>query len=130
MEAQEHTLEWLLDYDGRRHFLASGHFLKFEIGLIAQSAQVPHGIAYSFTFHDPDGTRLLGFDNAHPVPHPGGKYVKVKPDADHWHGTVDDEGRPYAFVSAAQLLDDFFCEVEKLCEVQGISTEVVEDKEA
>ena len=43
MEAQEHTLEWLLDYDGRRHF---------------------------------------------------------------------------------------FCEVEKLCEVQGISTEVVEDKEA
>lgn len=28
METPEHTLEWLLDYDGRRHFFASGHFLK------------------------------------------------------------------------------------------------------
>ena len=112
MEKQEHTLEWLLDYDGRRHFFASGHFVKFEIRLVAQSDQVPHG-----------------FDNAHPVPHVGGKFVKAKPEADHWHRTVNDEGRPYAFVSAAQLLDDFFAEVEMLCEAQGISTEVVDDKE-
>jgi hypothetical protein len=59
MERPEHTLEWLLDYDGRRYFFASGHFLKFEIRLVEQSDQVPHGIAYSFTFHDPDGARLL-----------------------------------------------------------------------
>ncbi len=129
METPEHTLEWLLDYNGRRHFFASGHFLKFEIRLVAQSDQVPHGIAYSFTFHDPEGTRLLGFDNAHPVPHAGGKFVKAKPDADHWHRTENDEGRPYAFVSAAQLLEDFFAEVEKLCEARGISTEVVDDEE-
>ena len=129
MEKPEHTLEWLLDYDGRRHFFASGHFLKFEIRLVEQSDQVPHGIAYSFTFHDPEGTRLLGFDNAHPVPHTGGKYVKNMPEADHWHRTVNDEGRPYTFVSAAKLLDDFFTEVEKICEKQGISTEVVDDKE-
>jgi len=129
MDSPEHTLEWLLDYDGRQHFFASSHFLKFEIRLVAQSGQVPHGIAYSFTFHDPDGTRLLGFDNAHPVAHAGGKFVKAKPDADHWHRTVHDEGRPYAFVSAAKLLEDFFTEVEKLCEAQSISTEVVDDKE-
>ena len=66
METHEHNLEWLLNYDGRQHYFASGHFLKFEIRLVAQSDQVPDGIAYSFTFHDPDGTRLLGFDNAHP----------------------------------------------------------------
>ncbi len=77
METPEHTLEWLLGYDGRRHFFASGHFLKFEIRLVEQPDQVPHGIAYFFTFHDPDGTRLLGFDNAHPVPHAGGKFVKA-----------------------------------------------------
>ena len=129
MDTPEHTLEWLLDYDGRQHFFASGHFLKFEIRLVEQSGQVPHGIAYSLTCHDQDGTRLLGFDNAHPVPHAGGKFVKTKPDADHWHRTVNDEGRPYAFVSAAKLLEDFFTEVEKLCETQGISTEVVDDKE-
>ncbi len=129
MKTPEHTLEWLLDYDGRRSFFASGHFLKFEIRRVEQSGQVPHGIAYSFTFHDPEGTRLLGFDNAHPVPHKGGAFVKAKPEADHWHRTVEDEGRPYTFVSVGQLLEDFFTEVENLCEKQGILTGVVDDKE-
>lgn len=129
MKTPEHTLEWLLDYDGRRHYFASGHFLKFEIRLVEQSAQVPHGIAYSFTFHDPEGTRLLGFDNAHPVPHTGGRYVKAKAGADHWHRAINDEGRPYTFMSVERLLEDFFTEVEKICELQCISTEVTDEKE-
>lgn len=129
MKTPEHTLEWLLDYDGRRHYFASGHFMKFEIRLIEKSAPVPHGIAYSFTFHDPEGTRLLGFDNAHPISHPGGRYVKPKGNADHWHRTSNDEGRPYTFITAEQLLEDFFTEVEKICEIQDISTEAVDDKE-
>ena len=73
--------------------------------------------------------RLLGFDNAHPVPHSGGKYVKPKQEADHWHRTINDEGRPYTFITAEQLLEDFFTEVERICVKQGISTEVVDDKE-
>lgn len=129
MKKPEHTLEWLLAYDGRTHYSASGHFVKFEIRLVKETGTVPHGIAYSFTFHEPDGSRLLGFDNAHPVPHSGGRYVKPKAEADHWHRTKNDEGRPYTFVSAAQLLDDFFAEVERICEAQGISTEVVDEKE-
>lgn len=129
MKRPEHTLEWLLAYDGRMHYFASGHFVKFEIRLVKESWIVPHGIAYSFTFHEPDGSRLLRFDNAHPVPHSGGRYVKPKSEADHWHRTKNDEGRPYTFVSAAQLLDDFFAEVESICEAQGISTAVVDDKE-
>ena len=79
--------------------------------------------------HEPDGVRLLGFDNAHTVPHTGGRYVKPKVNADHWHRSSNDEGRPYAFISAEQLLEDFFTEVERICETQGISTEVVTDKE-
>lgn len=129
MKKPEHTLKWLLDYDGRRHYFASGHFVKFEIRLVEKSDQVPHGIAYSFTFHEPEGTRLLGYDNAHPVPHSGGRYVKSKVEADHWHRASDDEGRPCAFVSVEQLLEDFFAGVEMTCAELGISTEVVEDKE-
>ena len=129
MKKPEHTLRWLLDYDGRRHYFASGHFVKFEIRLVEKSDQVPHGIAYSFTFHEPEGTRLLGYDNAHPAPHSGGRYVKPKVEADHWHRTSDDEGRPYAFVSVERLLEDFFAEVEMICAELGIPTEVVEDKE-
>jgi hypothetical protein len=129
MDSPEHTLEWLLDYDGRRHYYSTGHFLKFEIRVIEPSDKVPHGIAYPFTFHDPEGTRLLGFDNAHPVPHIGGRHVKAKAESDHWHRTIKDEGRPYTFVSVDQLLEDFFTGVEKLCKMQGIPTEVVDDKE-
>ena len=129
MQTPEHTLEWLLDYDGRRHYYTSGHFLKFEIRLVEQSGHVPHGIAYSFTFHDPEGVRLIGFDNAHPVPHTGGRYVKAQVEADHWHRTINDEGRPYTFVSVEQLLEDYFSEVERICKEQGISTEVVNEKE-
>ena len=36
-------------------------------GQVVQTVHRPHGIRYSFTLHDTDGTRLLGFDNAHGV---------------------------------------------------------------
>ena len=35
---------------------------------IDASSERPNGIRYSFTLHDVDGARLLGFDNAHGVP--------------------------------------------------------------
>jgi hypothetical protein len=72
MNVPEYALELLLAYDGRIHYLVSGNFLKFDVRVVEKSEQVPHGIAYSLTLHDPDGTRILGFDNAHAVPHPAG----------------------------------------------------------
>nr|WP_198984418.1 DUF6516 family protein [Herbaspirillum sp. ASV7] len=125
----EHSLESLLGYDGRTHFLASGHFVKFEVKQVDQSERTPHGLSYSFTLHDPDGTRILGFDNAHPVAHKGSKYVKRPSASDHWHRTRDDVGRPYSFVSTEKLLEDFFTEVERVLNELGVLFDVVEDKE-
>jgi hypothetical protein len=85
MNIPEYELENLLSYDGRRHFLATGHFLKFEVKAVKKSERVPHGISYSFTLHDPDGKRLLGFDNAHPVPHLGSSFIAPQKEFDHWH---------------------------------------------
>jgi len=34
---------------------------------VPSSREKPHGIDYSLTLHGPDGERLVGFDNAHPV---------------------------------------------------------------
>jgi hypothetical protein len=129
MNKPEHILEWLLDYDGRRHFLASGHFLKFEIRKVEHSERVPHGIAYSFTFHDPRGNRLLGFDNAHRVPHAGARFARLIPEADHWHRTANDVGQPYTFVSVEKLLEDFLIAVERFCKAEGLSMDVVADQE-
>ena len=43
MEAPEHTLEFLLSFDGRLHWYAEGYFVKFEIKRVAPSKERPHG---------------------------------------------------------------------------------------
>lgn len=129
MNVPEYALELLLAYDGRLHYFASGHYLKFEVRAVEKSRRVPHGIAYSLTLHAADGKRLLGFDNAHPVPHRGGGHIGGKPEADHWHRTAGDKGRAYAFVSVERLLEDFFGEAERVLKERGVAFEIVEDKE-
>lgn len=129
MNVPEYALELLLSYDGLVHMLASGHYLKFEVRRVEKSTRVPHGIAYSLTLHAPSGKRLLGFDNAHLVPHRGGRHVSAPESADHWHRTVTDPGRPYHFVSVEQLLEDFFNEAERVLSEAGVPFEVVDSKE-
>lgn len=126
--SDEHTLEFLLAFDGRVHWFESGHF-KFEIRRVDPIPERPHGLRYSFTLHDPQGNRLIGFDNAHGVAELGSRF-KAKPTAvDHWHRTQDDEGRPYAFKDADTLLADFFREVRRALEEQGASDVVVKVEE-
>ena len=129
MRIPEYALEHLLAYDGRLHNFASGHYLKFEVRSVKKSERVPHGIAYSLTLHAPGGKRLLGFDNAHAVPHRGGRHVRRRPQADHWHRAAGDEGRPYAFVSVERLLEDFFNEAERVLKSQGVAFEIVEERQ-
>ena len=94
-----------------------------------KSERVPHGIGYSLTLHAPEGKRLLGFDNAHTVPHRGGHYVRRRPQADHWHRSVEDQGRPYDFVSVEQLLLDFFGEAERVLKSQGVEFVVILERQ-
>lgn len=128
-EPSEYGLEFLLAFDGRIHHLERGYWIEFEIRRVKAATQRPHGLSYALTLHAPDGTRLVGFDNAHAVP-PVGSRFKRKPVAhDHWHRTENDAGRPYAFKDAGTLIDDFFDEVEKVLGELGVGTEVVEVEE-
>ena len=74
----EHTLEFLLGFNGRVHRYAGGYWLKFEITKGKESEDRPHGLSYSFTLHGPDNRRLVGFDNAHGRP-------TVRADERGWH---------------------------------------------
>jgi hypothetical protein len=48
-------------------------------------------------------------------------------EADHWHRTQDDPGRPYAFTDAETLLGDFFDEVARILTERGVPLDVVKD---
>lgn len=120
----DHALEFLLAFDGRTHWLEQDYCLRFKIRRVPPTASRPLGLRYSFTLHDPDGKRLVGFDNAHNVPASGSRH-KVRPEqADHWHRREGDKGRPYRFESADKLLADFFAEVSRVLAERGISDEV------
>lgn len=121
----DHGLEFLLAFDGRIHFLEKGYWLKFEIERVKPTKQRPHGLSYSFTMHAPDGTRLVGFDNAHQVSRKGSAFKARAGSGDHWHRTARDKGRPYAFRDAVTFVDDFFNEVERVAQERGIGTAVV-----
>jgi hypothetical protein len=66
------------------------------------------------TLHAPDGTRLMGFDNAHQV----GSLRRAEQDHRHRLRTV----RPYDYRDAAVLVADFWAEVEALMREQGVWT--------
>lgn len=119
-EAPDYGLEYLLAFDGAVHHYPDGYYLRFAIKRVPASGERAHGLRYSFTLHSPDGRRLVGFDNAHGVAAPGSKFKDRPKAADHWHRTEDDAGRPYRYVSAEQLLEDFFAEAERVLKEHGI----------
>ncbi|HXW63764.1 MAG TPA: DUF6516 family protein [Burkholderiaceae bacterium] len=130
MAEPDHTLEFLLAFDGRIHHREEGYWIKFEIKRVRASKNRPHGLSYSFTLHAPDGMRLIGFDNAHGVGAAGSRFKKRSQVRDHWHRAEGDVGRPYEFKDADSLLQDFFREVRRVLNERGISETVVrEDRE-
>lgn len=125
----DYGLEFLLAFNGRIHHLEKGYWLKFVIMRIEATPTRPHGLSYSFTLHGPDGTRLVGFDNAHSARAASANFKPRGTTTDHWHRTADDPGRPYVFRGAEALLDDFFHEVERALRERGIDPQVIADSE-
>ena len=79
-----------------------------------RSLRKPHGLDYALTLHGPDGARLIGFDNAHPV----GDRKRGEPQ-DHRHRlrTV----RPYDYQDATTLLADFWETVDAVLKERGVT---------
>jgi hypothetical protein len=79
----------------------------------------PHGLSYALILQDENRERLLGFDNSH-APDGAGEGEPF----DHEH-RPNAAGRtfPYKFVSAGQLMSDFFGRCEAYCVRQGVNFE-------
>jgi len=111
---RDYGLESLLDMDGFTHVLDSNNWWKIKVTRTEVTKERPHGISYSLTLHNKHNTRIFGMDNAHiPSKRHKGYYGRVV-EYDHVHKDEDDKGSPYTFVSAEQLLTDFFSRVEEI----------------
>lgn len=116
-KAPDPALDALLDLDGQVLVIdpEGGHWVKFVVTPVPVSAAKPHGLDYALTLHGPDGTRLAGFDNAHPV---GRRKRGQAQDHRHRLRTV----RPYDYRDAATLLADFWDLVDAVLKERGVLT--------
>jgi hypothetical protein len=87
--------------------------VKFVVTRVPSTRNKPHGIDYSLTLHGPDGERLIGFDNAHPV---HGQERGSSQDHRHKLRTV----APYAYSDAATLVADFWNAVDAVLRERGV----------
>lgn len=109
-------LDALLCLDGETFVLDCGGkcWVKFEVKHCAMTVERPHGIRYALTLHDEEGSRLLGFDNAHPIREGSGPGARTRIEYDHKHR--GQSVRFYVYTDAAKLLADFWAEVEAFLE--------------
>ena len=113
MPVRDPSLDTLLELHGQVLVIDdAGYWARFVVHQVPVTEQKPHGLDYSLTMHAPDGTRLVGFDNAHPVK---GKSTAGR-DHKHRLRTV----KPYAYRDAASLVADFWAEVEAVMREQGV----------
>ncbi len=112
-EPADTGLETLLDLDGITYRLNEGFRVKFEAHRVDATEMRPHGISYSLTLHDRTNAGIVGFDNAHECPAPRRKRFAGRKIAwDHRHRS--ERVVPYEYESAAQLIQDFWDEVERI----------------
>lgn len=113
--AHDPALDTLLDLHESILDQGNGYWVKLEAWRVEVSEQIPHGIRYSLTLHEPYGNRILGYDNAHAVKPPKKfKYAGRILAFDHKHRHASDKGVPYEFKDAQQLLEDFFADVDRV----------------
>lgn len=114
-------IEVLLDLDEITIEQAGGYWTKFEVKKAQKvTEEIPHGIRYSLTLHDKHGERIMGFDNAHAVKVKNKGKHQGRKTYDHRHRHSKDEGVPYEFVDAHQLIKDFWSAVDKTLKSLGI----------
>ena len=92
--------------------------VRFSVSRVASTPERPHGLKYSLTLHGPDGSRLIGFDNAHSVRESLGPGGKSRGPSDHKHRL--ETVRPYRFKDATTLIENFWAEVDKLLREKGV----------
>jgi hypothetical protein len=110
MVAADHELAFLLSLDG--YDLVGGYAVKIEAREVTPTRHRPRGIKYSLTLHDTTGRRIYGMDNAHAI--------RRQPEYDHRHLYGRRKTVAYHYRGPAELLTDFYREVERILAEKGV----------
>ncbi len=111
-------LDTLLELHGQTLFVdEAGHWVKFVAIRVGVTPERPHGLSSSLTLHAPDGTRLVGFDNAHAASGRRRQGRRTRRERDHRHRLRN--VRPYGYTDAATLLEDFWKAVDAVLRERG-----------
>ena len=114
MARRDFSLDTLLDLDGQVLVIdATGYWVKFVVNQVPATVDRPCGLDYTLTLHGPDGARLVGFDNAHPM---AGQSRDAVKDHKHRLRTV----KPYEYTDAGTLVTAFWKEVESVMREKGV----------
>jgi len=121
-DREDPSVTYFLELDGCVHFADEHCHYRIEIKerRTDVTPERPHGLSYSLTLHDSHGERILGFDNAHPVPAsrgPGGKKHKF-----HDHRHRYNKTRIYRFVDTEKLITDFYQAVDQILQEEGVKS--------
>lgn len=109
--ATDYELTALLSLDGFEFRFALGDRVKIASREVAATRHRPYGIKYSLTLHDPSGRRIYGMDNAHGI--------RRRTEYDHRHVHGARGTLPYQYRGPAELLEDFYREVERILRERG-----------
>jgi hypothetical protein len=112
MVESDHELEFLLNLNGSEFRLSSGYVVKIEARIVAATRHRPQGVKYSLTLHDLAGWRIYGMDNAHGI--------RRQTEYDHRHPYGRRKMVAYQYRGPAELLADFYGEVERILKERGV----------
>ena len=108
-------LRTLIELVGR-YPMPNGWHVVIRAEWVDVSAGQPHGLDYALILQDEHEHRLLGFDNAHAA-----DGAKEDEPFDHEHrASAVARAVAYKFMSAGQLLSDFFDRCKEYCNRQGV----------
>lgn len=114
-ESRQLNLDTLLNLHDSIFDQGNGYWVKIEAWRVEATKGIPHGVRYALTLHEPYGARILGYDNAHAVKvSKNFRFAGQRLPFDHKHRHISDQGVPYGFQSASQLLEDFFKDVDRV----------------
>lgn len=98
--------------------VGQGYWVELRARKVRPTPEQPHGIDYALCLLSPDGSRLVCYDNAHPISVGSGPGKKRTKTSDHKHARTT--VKPYDYSDAETLLLDFWTDVERVLKEEGV----------